>query len=151
MKATYCLPLLLPVVTACTQVLDPARERYEAMIGLPGENRRALLDELPASERVGVYLYGVENMRPSDYGLADDLGDGRDGVADELVSRLRSANSKEAVFGLVYALHGRAGHLKVPAGATSACDRFYPSPSPCHTIAIEVDSERGVVSDSARR
>jgi hypothetical protein len=151
MRVQCGIPVLLLALAGCTQGADPAQETYQATIGRSEQDRRMLLSGLPARERVDVYLYGIENVRPSDYALAEDLGDGQDGLAAELASRLGSADSKEAVFGLIYALHGRAGQLKVPPGATSACDRFYSLPSPCHKIAIEVDSERRAAPDPARR
>jgi hypothetical protein len=94
------------------------------------------------SKRVDIYLYGVENFRPSDYSLlpGECLDDA---VVVDMVERLRKSSNGTRTFALIYALRVASGKKKISVGtpirAVNECSRYFPVNSPCHEMAKKID------------
>lgn len=137
--------LLTAASAGCVEPANPLEQQYERLTKLSEAEQAEQFRQLSPTDQVDVYLYGVENRRPSDYFLARYLERQESATVNVLIDRLHSSGSPVTTFALVYALHGvfTRGSQRVEkfgaVGASDACNRFYTAPSPCHQLAKDID------------
>ncbi|MBB4599060.1 hypothetical protein [Xanthomonas arboricola] len=116
---------------------------YRRVSSLPTNEMMKKICSYPPAKRIDVYLYGVENFRPSDYALLPiDCFD--DQVGRELGVRLVNSSSGTRTFATIYALYeGRKRGFSIDhkISYVKECLKFFQKKSPCDRLADQMDKD----------
>ena len=114
---------------------------YRSVSSLPADEMMKKICSYPPAKRVDIYLYGVENFRPSDYALLPiECFD--DQVGRELGGRLINSSSGTRTFAIIYALYeGRKRGFSIDhkISYVKECSKFFQEKSPCERLANQID------------
>lgn len=117
------------------------RAIYRSVSNLPTNEIMKRICSYPSVKRVDLYLYGVENFRPSDYALLPtECFD--DQVGRELEERLSNSSSGTRTFAIIYALYeGRRRGFSIDRKTSyvKECLKFFQEKSPCDRLADQID------------
>ncbi|MCP3041534.1 hypothetical protein K6X12_20970 [Xanthomonas euvesicatoria pv. allii] len=116
---------------------------YRSVSSLPTNEMMKRVCSYPPAKRVDLYLYGVENFRPSDYALLPiECFD--DQVGRELGGRLSNSSSGTRTFAIIYALYEgwrRGVSIDRKISYVKECLKFFEEKSPCHRLADQIDKD----------
>src|SRR5689334_2484674 len=85
--------LIAFAILGCVANDSPTQKKYETIASLPDSLKRKSFDQLTPTEKVDVYLFGVENYQPSDYFLAEYFEGSDRSTFEALRIRLKSSTS----------------------------------------------------------
>ena len=136
------LSLVALILASCNDG-SAIHDQYKQIAKLSAPEMNSQICRLSPAARVDLYLYAVEERRPSDYGLlARDCLDSA--TTKEMVARLKKSKSGTSTFALIYALHavplGERRTLREVLNASSYCSKYFESGSPCHDLAKDIDN-----------
>lgn len=118
---------------------------YDKLMSLPEGDRCAYFHALTTDQRIGLYLYGVNSFRPSDFTLGDCFTEIDPELAGALIARLSESKDERTAFALILALHGvtKSNYpYVVPAGFKA--EEYCRQESACLKLAYEIDRRFGL-------
>ncbi|WP_157481144.1 MULTISPECIES: hypothetical protein [unclassified Lysobacter] len=130
---------------ACAQE-SPLALSYKRVAGQSPQEIARIVCQMSPTDRVDIYLYGVEERRPSDYGLFPE-GCIDSETVDIAVRLAAHSTANSRTFALTELIHEAPEEIlrgRVDAfDASAECSRFYSEDSPCHDLARDIDKVYG--------
>jgi hypothetical protein len=142
----FCFLVSALILCACTED-SPLDSAYREIAKLPADEIGRVVCQKSPQERIELFLYGAEKIRPSDYGLMPaDCIDER--TLDIAIKTVRKSSEEERIFALIAVIHEASPKIlsarKDRFVAGKVCSRVFEAGSSCHQLASDIDAIYGV-------